>query len=405
MDTNPLFTLALGLSAPWFVEKTSFDAKAKILELTLDFSRGARFPCPECGQADCAVYDTEEKRWRHLNFFEHQAFITARTPRVECSKCAVRLVKVPWARPNAGFTLLLEAMILEMARNMPILCIGQLLGVDDKRIWRVLKHYVDDAVKRMDCSQVKAVGIDETSARKRHDYVTLFYDLEQRRLLYVADGKEAETVEKFGDFLIYHDGDPDRITEISSDMSPAFIKGAREQLPKAKITFDRFHVAKVLGDALEKIRREEWRNGLAVKGARFALLKRPQRLTKRDKILLQEVYDRCADLGEAHRLKEMFRDLYAQPDWEAGRGFLKAWVAIAIDSGLEHMIKAAKTLQKHRLGILHWFKSRLSNAVMEGLNSLIQAAKRKARGYRSHETFRLVAYLVAGKLDFQMPVL
>jgi len=182
-------------------------------------------------------------------------------------------------------------------------------------------------------------------------------------------------------------------------MSPAFIKGVRENLPNAEVTFDKFHVTKVLGDALEKVRRSEWRKDKTVKGGRWALLKNPENLTANQREQLKDITNRNASLAEAYQLKETFRDFYRQPNLKSATGFLKGWIAVAQQSKVKPMIKAAKTLRNRSKGILRWFTSHLTNAVMEGLNSLLQAAKRKARGYRLHKTFITMAYLIAGKLN------
>jgi transposase len=402
MDTNPLFSAALGLMSPWSVVETRFDAEDKRLDLRLDFPAGSRFACPECRAAGCPIHDTTQKTWRHQDFWQHQTYLTARVPRVRCERCGTHQVPVPWARPGSGFTLLLEALVLELARNMPVLAIARLLGVDDKTLWRVIEHYVEDAVARIDASQVTQVGMDETSARKHHDYVTLFFDLEQRRLLEVADGKDHQTVAVFAASLARHGGSAAAVREVSCDLSPAFQKGIRDYLPRAGVTFDRFHIAKLLGDALDTVRRGEWRTDKAIKGTRYLVLKNPDRLTQKQRALLDEALQRNANLAEAYRLKETFRDLYRQPDAQAGRGFLKAWITMAKNSRLAPMRKAAQTVREHWKGILRWFSTGLNNGIMEGLNSLLQAAKRKARGYRNHSTFRLMAFLILGKLDLRV---
>ena len=404
MDTNPLFSAALGLSSPWSVVETRFDPATKRLDLRLDFPSGSRFTCADCGTKECAVHDTSEKTWRHLDFFQHQAFLTARVPRTRCERCGTKQVQVPWARPGSGFTLLMEALILELVRNMPVLPLARLIGVDDKTVWRVVEHYAGRAIARIDASAVKKVGVDETSAKKHHDYVTLFFDLEARRLLYVADGKDHGTVGDFAEFLEEHHGHPETVREFSCDLSQAFQKGIRENFPKAGVTFDRFHVAKILGQAVDAVRRSEWRSDKAIKGTRYLVLKNPERLTDKQGGLLREALARNANLAEAYRLKETFRDLYRQADWQAGKGFLKAWVSMALASRLAPMVKAAQTIRTHWKGILRWHRTGLNNGIMEGLNSLIQAAKRKARGYRNHRTFRLMAYLIAGKLDLMPKV-
>jgi transposase len=401
MDTNPLFTAALGLIPPWCVVRTDFRPEQRLLEMQVDFSSGARFACPDCGAKDCGVYDTVEKRWRHMDFFQHQAFIVARVPRIQCSECGVRLITVPWARPGSGFTLLMEGLILELSRSTPVRNIAQLLRVSDNRVWRVIQHYVDDAVSRIDCSKVRVIGVDETSAKKRHDYISCFFDMESKRLVFATEGREHQVVASFARFLGEHGGDASAVTEVSCDMSPAFIKGVRESLPEAAVTFDRFHVAKILGDAVERVRRSEWQLDKTVKGGRFALLKNPVNLTDRQREQLQDITSRNASLAEVYRMKETFRDLYRQPDIVAATGFLKGWIATAMNSTLKPLVKAAKTINNRAKGILRWYTTRMTNAVLEGLNSLLQAAKRKARGYRLHRTFITMAYLIAGKLDLR----
>jgi transposase len=208
MDTNPLFTMALGLIPPWQVTKTEFSADERILRLSINFRAGATFPCPTCSAAGCRVHDTEEKEWRHMDFFQHRAFIVARVPRVRCERCGVHQVVVPWARPSSGFTLLMEGLIIELARAMPVRSIALLLRVSPNRIWRVINHYVDEAVERSDCSSVTAVGVDETSARKRHDYISCFFDLDARRLVFATEGREHQVVAAFARFAGEHGGDP-----------------------------------------------------------------------------------------------------------------------------------------------------------------------------------------------------
>lgn len=399
MDTNPLFTIALGLVSPWQVQGTEFDAAQRVLRLRVDFKAGSKFSCPECGKFECAVHDTVEKEWRHLDFFQHQAFISARVPRVTCGACGVRLVTVPWARPGSNFTLLMEALILEMVRQMPVHGVARLTGISDGALWRVINHYVDKAVEKIDCSQLVQVGVDETSARKGHDYISCFFDMEARRLVFATEGREHEVVASFARFVGAHRGDSSSVREVSCDMSPAFIKGVRENLPNAAVTFDKFHVTKVLGDALERVRRSEWRKDKTVKGGRWALLKNAENLTLNQREQLKDITARNATLAEAYRLKETFRDFYKQSDLRSATGFLRGWISVAEQSKVKPMVKAAKTLRNRGKGILRWFTSHLTNAVMEGLNSLLQAAKRKARGYRLHKTFITMAYLIAGKLD------
>jgi transposase len=252
-----LFQAALGLSAPWQVTSVGFNAELKRLDLAVDFPRGATFCCPECERAGLKVHDTEEKTWRHLDFFQHQAYLTARVPRVVCAEHKVRLVAVPWARPRSGFTLLFEALVMAMVKEMPVATLAGLVGETDMRVWRIVHHYVDRAVDAQDLADVERVGLDETSSRRGHDYVTVFADLDQRRGVFVVEGRDAETVRAFSLFLDTHGGEAGQVREVSQDMSEAFLKGTLKHLSNAEITFDRYHVRSHLSKAVDEVRREE----------------------------------------------------------------------------------------------------------------------------------------------------
>ncbi len=206
-----LFKAALGLSEPWQVTTVEFDPERKRLDLRIDFPKGATFGCPECGRAGLKARDTEEKCWRHMDFFQHQAYLTARVPRVECPEHKVRQVALPWARPRSGFTLLFEALIMAMVKEMPVKALAGLLGEEDKRIWRVVHHYVDQAVDAQDLCDLERAGIDETSSRRGHEYVTVFADLDERRGVFCVEGRDHETVQAFSLFLETHGGDPGKV--------------------------------------------------------------------------------------------------------------------------------------------------------------------------------------------------
>ena len=169
-----LFQMALGLAQPWVVSKVEFSQEQAQLDLWLDFSAGGRFPCPACSQP-CGVYDSTERTWRHLNFFQHTTLLHARLPRIKCPQHGVKTVEVPWARSGAGFTLLMEAFILALVEGgMTPTQAGRLIQEHDTRLWRVLKHYVEEARSREDLSQVEVLGVDETSRSKGHNYITVF---------------------------------------------------------------------------------------------------------------------------------------------------------------------------------------------------------------------------------------
>ena len=197
MNDTTLMQQALGLPPPWTVAGAHFDAEAHRLDIEIDFTPGSRFVCPTCGAADCPAYDTERMTWRHLNFFQHQAYLSARVPRVRCEKCGVKKIAAPWARPDSGFTLLFEAMVMTMVSAMPVKAVARIVGEHDTKLWRVVHYYVDQARARADAAGVIRVAIDETAARRGHDYISLFVDIDEARVLFATEGRDAGTVAAF----------------------------------------------------------------------------------------------------------------------------------------------------------------------------------------------------------------
>ena len=190
-----------------------------------------------------------DKTWRHLDFFQHKALLHARLPRVRCPDHGVRQVDVSWARPGSGFTVLFEALVLRFATAMPMAKVAAMTREHDTRIWRVVEHHVHAARDQLDCSGVRRVGMDETSARKGQDYLSIVADLDARRAMFATEGRRAETEGRCAETggccaadLAAHGGDPMTVTDTSSDMSTAFLSGISHYPPHARMTFDRYHL-------------------------------------------------------------------------------------------------------------------------------------------------------------------
>ena len=399
MNEKELFQVALGLAPPWMVDRCTFDQVAGRLDIHLDFPRGGVFPCPLCGVSGKA-YDTDQLTWRHLNFFQHQTFLHARTPRVDCSQCGIHRVAVPWARPDSGFTLLFEALVIMLAKSMPVLAVARFVGEHDTLVWRIVTHYVDAARAKADHSMVTQVGVDETASRRGQRYVSLFVDLEQRKVLFATPGKDASTVAAFASDLKAHGGDPAAVTEVSADMSQAFFKGVTTNLPKAAVTFDKFHVISLVNTAVETVRRIEQKTCPELVGSRYVWLKNPENLTEGqwEKFDALDIAHSHLKTARAYQIRLTFQDLFNQPA-EKAEAFLDQWYFWATHSRIPAIIEVAKTIRRHQDGILRWFTSQINNGILEGINSLVQAAKAKARGYRSDRNLATIIYLIAGKLD------
>src|SRR6056297_61288 len=398
-----LFTQALCIENPWKIDKINFDKDAKQLDIYISHVRGAKFPCKACDDK-YGIYDTtKERTWRHINFFQHKAFIHCSIPRVKCEKHGVLQVKVPWSRPRSGFTLLFDAFVMELAACMTVNEIAQLVDEHDTRLQRIINHYVDKARAQEDYSNVENIGIDETSSKKGHNYITLFVDLEESKVLYVTEGKDSTTIDKFCLDYILHQGKADSIKNICCDMSPAFIKGSKVNFPHAAITYDKFHVMKKINEAVDQVRRKERAENDFLKKTRYIWLKNPENLTKKQKGKFAFLSNMNLKTLRAYNLKLALQEFWEIDDVTTAANYLQKWYLWGIRSRLEPMKEAAEFINRNWQGIMQYITSKINNGVLEGINSVIQTVKRKARGFRNIKNFITAIYLRCSKLEFDLP--
>jgi transposase len=401
MQLETLFTEALGIKAPWKITSLTFDSVAKRLDIQVDFERGTTFEYEdsETGEKeDCKAYDTVEKTWRHLNFFEHECYLHARVPRVKPKNGGIKMLMPPWSGFINGFSLLFEALIMQLAKNMPVDQLAKILNVSNHKIWHVMDCYVEMCLDTQEYSEVKTIGTDETSIKKGHNYISLFVDLIERKTIHIAEGKDHTTVTSFVEDFEQHGGKKENIKDVSCDMSPAFIKGIKQELPNASITFDKFHVLKIINKSVDEVRREETRGNPILKGTRYTFLKNDVNLTAKQREQKENLSKLNLKTMRALHIRENFQEIYKAPTYEDFHILLKKWYFWASHSRIKPMIKVAKMVKNHWDGILEWKKSQINNGILEGLNSIIQAAKKKARGYKIKH-FKTMAFLLTGKLN------
>ena len=405
MLPQDIFEQALNIDDPWYIKDIDFDPESKRLDVYIDFHKGAVFhyesPSKDV-KGDFKAYDTQQKEWRHLSFFEHKCYLHARIPRIKINRQKIRIIKPPWSGISNGFTLLFEALVIQLASHMPVNRVSKIINESNDKIWLLLERYATKALLNNDYSQLTTVGMDETSRRKGHDYITLFVDLLEKRTIFIAEGKDHGTVKSFVEDVIAHNGIPEEIKKVSCDMSPSFIKGVNEYLPEAEITFDKFHIMKIINKGVDAVRKEEAQEQDILKGNKYIFLKNEENLSVKQVETRKELSLPRLNLKSirALHIRENFQEIYKASSEEEFEKLLKKWYFWATHSKLEPIKAAAKTIKNHWDGILQWRKSRISNGLLEGLNSLVQAAKAKARGFRNIRYFKIIAFLVTGKLDF-----
>lgn len=396
--------MALGLSEPWTVSKVEFidgEHSTKELHIWLSFPRGHRF---KVGAAEATAYDTIDKTWRHLNFFEHLCYLHASVPRIKVGAHEIVMVEVPWARKNSGFTLLFESYsMLLIEREMPVRSVSRTVRETAPRIWRVFNHWVGKAVEGIDMSEVRRIGVDETSKRKGHSYITQFVDLDTRKTIFVTDGKDAGTFEAFKEALIKKHGKVENIKAVSMDMSKSFISGALTHFPKAGIIFDKFHICKALNEAIDTVRKAEHTETKLLKGHRFTLLYNKKNLSEKKAMELEAILMTYPTIGKAYGFRESFTDIFNECTRDSVEKLGK-WCTMVQQSAIKPMVDFVAMIRSHMFGIKNLFEMRnVNNGILEGLNSQIQLAKKRARGYVNTENFKYMIYFVTGGLRLDYP--
>ena len=414
-----LFTHALGLHAPWVVQDVKLDTAARRIDFDIS-CQDARLACPACGAEHQPVHDRLPRSWRHLDFFQYEAWLHCPVPRVACSACGkTTQVPVPWARPGSGFTALFEALALALCRDLPVRQAAGLLRCEDKQLWRRIAHYVDQARDKEVFDDVSLIGIDETSLHRGQSYITVVHDLQAKRLLFATPGRDHQTVLDFVADLKAHGGDPADVQHVCMDMSAAYAKGVGQALPGAQISFDRFHVIQMALQAMDEVRRAELREdgkrmraelGDSPKAARqlmWGMRRNPAGWKKRQSHAMHWLQRSRLLSARAWRLKMALQQVYAQAlvhgdEQEAAR-LLHRWISWARRCRLAPFKKLAGTLRDRLPAVVRGMLAGRSNAYVEAMNGQLQLAKRAARGFRTSKNFIAIAYLRMSKLKHLPP--
>jgi len=409
MNEHDIIALGLGITPPWRIVGQILDTSKNPHELKIKIKadRGPEYPCPACGKM-CKAHDFQEKTWRHLNFSQHHCYIPAKVPRTRCPEHGVKTVKIPWARKGSKFTLLFEQAALMLMRQMPISPpAAKLMGITYKSLWRIIVHHVERAMSGLDLSFVQAVAVDETASGKWHQYVTVFIDPDRsgRSVIFAVPGKNRQTISAFCQHLKKHGGCPKNIAVAVCDMSKAFISGIEQSFVNTEVVVDWFHVVKQFNSALDQVRRKEHKASAMPAGVRWAVLKAPDgELTDHQQHLLSELESFTKDTSTAWRIKEMLRWVNKAVTSQAARWRLSRFLNFASEliqdnPNLKPVQKALATVERQQKRILARWDHDYTNAKLESLNGLFQAARARARGYRNVYPFITMIYLKGAPID------
>jgi transposase len=402
-DKEELYATILGVREPWHVTEVDVRAKQEDVTVTIAARSDVHHRCPRC-KKPCPGYDTRRRSWRHLDTCQFKTILVADVPRVECAEHGVLQIDTPWAEPNSGFTALMEALIIDWLKEANTSAVARLMRLTWDEIDSVMQRSVRRGLARRKLESIERIGVDETSFQKRHEYVTVVNDLTRPRVLHVANDRTTASLDEFYGFLT-----PKQRAEIkvvTMDMSQSYVNSTLTHVPDArsKICFDRFHVAKLLGEAVDKVRKQENReleaSGAYVpRGTKYLWLQNPENMSSTRRHMFDLLRDSSLVAGRAWAIKDAARYLwsYTHRGWAAK--VWKRWIGWAMRSRLEPMKRVARTVRDHLWGIINAIVLRATNAASESQNAKIQWIKRQACGFRNRERFRNAIYFHLGGLD------
>jgi len=290
---------------------------------------------------------------------------------------------------------MMEQRILDMAKAGPVAKQAQILRVTDKRFWRVIMYYTEKCREFADFSACKNLGIDETS-KKGHCYLTSFVDLNMRKIMYIADGRDNKTVTEFAKDFTKHKGNCDNIINTTCDMSLAYEKGIKNEFKNSKIIIDKFHIVKYFNDALNKTLRDDIKSGLDFKSSKYIWMKNRENLTVKQEERFVQMNKQNSKTAKAYLMKISMQQIYAVTEKKEAEKQLKKLTSWMQRSRNEHMKKLAKTILNHWDNIMNYFDDRLTNAILEGLNNSIQSIKHTGRGFKNNAYLKAICYLHHG---------
>ena len=388
----------LASTSIWDYPEGSVSKGRIVFDLTVE--HGRRWPCPHCGMP-CGVHEYEVRTYQTVPILGHQTFVKAQVPKLICERCGKRpQVRLDWARPDVSYTIEFERKVMSEMDDRPVISAANHLDTSDFIVYDIVRYRVGEALKRLDLSMVRTLYIDETSFKKGHRYVTVICD-EFKRIIFMCEGKDSTTVDRFYEWFVQHKGRPENIKVVSCDMGLAYPAGVRRDFPDAVIVFDKFHVIKLVSEAFDKYYGRTMATEDLKAARNFLRYTHMDDFSDRQRMMFDLIENQHSELAEAYRMKEVLFSMYSYGDKQAAADYFDVWVKTVRKGGPPELRTAAESLETNREGILMWYDHSVNNGLCEGMNSLIQTTKRIARGYRNVNNFISMCYLRNGHLDIR----
>jgi len=381
----------------WFEGKGERD----IVVVVKPHKKGCR--CPQCGRRGKIVRTMPPRRWRDVRVCGRTVWLQQAAREIRCPTHGRRVEQSPWAATGARVTYRLEYLLLRCCQAMSQKAAAQMLGMPPSTLSDILHRVIGRVRKKHSIRDLKTIGIDEISYAKGHKYATLVYDLDRSCVVWVGRGKARQTIDQFFQQALssYQKA---RIKGACCDMSETFIGALQQHCPNALLVLDRFHVVKALNDAVDEVRKLQWREAGAkdrktLKGLRWLLYRHSSTRSREDTRTLKALEKANQRIYRAWRLKDEFEQLWNYKAPWAAKRFLKTWTTAALRSRLEPLRKFVRTVRKHADGILAFVETHLTNAAAEGINRIVRMVKNRASGFRDLDPFADLIFLCVGDVD------
>jgi transposase len=400
MRDRELYAKILGLPEPWLVADVALDLPGKSVVVRLGRQEGAPLVCPECGQA-CPGYDSQPRRWRHLDTCQFQTVLEADVPRCSCPEHGVKQVRVPWAEPGSRFTALFERLAIDWMQEAGRSAAARQLDLTWSEADGIMQRAVDRGLARRPATFTPVLGVDEKSFQGR-EFVTVVCDLDGGTVLQVADGRGSEALKSCYEAMT----EPQRqaVEAVAMDMHQPYVLATEIALPDAAIVFDKFHIAKLAGEAVDQVRRLEAKKLATegddrLKGTRYSWLRNPLGEDAEERRRFEPLRTSNLKTARAWAIKETLMDFFRYRQVKRAADFFRGWFGWASRSKLRPIVRLAHTLRSRLGTLLNYCRWPITNAASEALNSKIQWIKYTARGFRSREGYRRAIYFHCGGLE------
>jgi len=393
VNDRKLYEQILGIPQPWYVDEVTLRLDKGEIEVHVRGTAAVE-RCPQCGKP-CPRYDSDERRWRHLDTCQYRTILVATVPRIECDEHGVRQVRVPWADERSRFTALFEGLVIDwLHATESIAAVAKGLRLSWDEVAGIRSRAVARGMRRRGRAPLPAsVGVDETSIRRGHEYITVVNALGQARVLEVIDDRTQASLDAF--WSQYDETELQKVESVAMDMWAAYISSTRKHLRSAdeKIVFDKFHIMKHLGDAVDKVRRSEHRTLRAagddrLAKTRYLWLTHPERLRGEARERIEALRHGTLRTARAFRYKEHASRLWGYVRRGMAERLWKQWLHGALRCKLEPIRRVARMIREYWCGVINAATSDITNAMSESINSRIQRIKKRACGFRSRQRFR-----------------